>query len=226
MGTWATVRCAGCHSRRCPSVRARRRASASGGWPGHTGRRRTCLLWQGGSPTTVPAPAGRAREPNGPSPWANQPPFPAPTFVRRKGLPSHPTRRPVAVPNLLAQRPASPPGPNGTGAAARSLGKAGPLGPGRRRVRPNSLCQDGSPSRRNRRQAQEAEAAMTNRLMTMTKRLDAVSDEERTKLMALARPVTFLEDEQIFQEHGIADHFWLLRDGEVQLELRVPGSAA
>jgi CRP-like cAMP-binding protein len=67
---------------------------------------------------------------------------------------------------------------------------------------------------------------MTDHLMSMTKRLDAVSDEERATLMALARPVTFLEGERIFEERGTADRFWLLRDGEVQLEMRVPGSTA
>ncbi|NUS11505.1 MAG: cyclic nucleotide-binding domain-containing protein [Streptomyces sp.] len=67
---------------------------------------------------------------------------------------------------------------------------------------------------------------MTTQLMTMTKRLDAVSDEERGTLMALARPVEFPAGARIFEERGKADHFWLLRDGEVRLELRVPGSAA
>ena len=73
---------------------------------------------------------------------------------------------------------------------------------------------------------QKAEEAMTTQLMTMTKRLDAVSDEERGKLMALARAVEFPAGARIFEERGEADRFWLLREGEVRLELRVPGSAA
>lgn len=67
---------------------------------------------------------------------------------------------------------------------------------------------------------------MTTRLMTMTKRLDTVSDEERGKLMSLARQVEFTAGAVIFAERGNADRFWLLRDGEVRLELRVPGSGA
>lgn len=67
---------------------------------------------------------------------------------------------------------------------------------------------------------------MSTQLMTMTKRLEAVSDEELSRLMELARAVEFPADARIFDERGRADRFWLLRDGEVRLELRVPGSAA
>jgi CRP-like cAMP-binding protein len=72
----------------------------------------------------------------------------------------------------------------------------------------------------------DAEAAMTSKLMTMTGRLAALSDEHLTTLMALAREVQFPAGCRIFEERGKADRFWLLRDGEVSLELRVPGSKA
>jgi CRP-like cAMP-binding protein len=64
---------------------------------------------------------------------------------------------------------------------------------------------------------------MATRLMTMTGRLDALSDEHRDKLMALAAEVRFPAGSRIFDEQGRADRFWLLRDGDVALELPVPG---
>jgi CRP-like cAMP-binding protein len=67
---------------------------------------------------------------------------------------------------------------------------------------------------------------MTTQLMTMTKRLEAVSDEGFGKLMALARQAEFPAGARIFEERGKADRFWLLRDGEVRLDQHVPGSAA
>lgn len=67
---------------------------------------------------------------------------------------------------------------------------------------------------------------MTTRLMTMTGRLDALSDAHREGLMALAREVTFPAGLRIFEEHGKADRFWLIRDGDVALELHVPGHPA
>jgi CRP-like cAMP-binding protein len=67
---------------------------------------------------------------------------------------------------------------------------------------------------------------MTTRLMTLPRKLDAPSDDQRDKLMTLARPVDFPADTTIFEERGAANRFWPLRDGEVQLELRVPGTRA
>lgn len=67
---------------------------------------------------------------------------------------------------------------------------------------------------------------MTTRMMTTTKRLDAVSDGELGKLMVLAQPVEFPAGTRSFEERGNADRFWIVGDGKVRLELRVPGSAA
>lgn len=67
---------------------------------------------------------------------------------------------------------------------------------------------------------------MTTRLMTMTGRLDALSDEHRGRLMALAREVEFPVGARVFEERGSADRFWFVREGEVALRLRVPGGEA
>ncbi|WP_329139897.1 cyclic nucleotide-binding domain-containing protein [Streptomyces sp. NBC_01476] len=67
---------------------------------------------------------------------------------------------------------------------------------------------------------------MTTRLMTMAGRLDALTDEHRDKLMALAEEVDFPAGTRIFEERGKADRFWFLRDGEVALQLHVPGRPA
>jgi CRP-like cAMP-binding protein len=64
---------------------------------------------------------------------------------------------------------------------------------------------------------------MTTRLMTMTSRLDTLSDDHRAKLMALAEEVEFPAGKSIFEERAKADRFWLIREGEIALELRVPG---
>lgn len=64
---------------------------------------------------------------------------------------------------------------------------------------------------------------MTAKLMTMTRQLEVLADEHRERLMALAREVEFPADTRVFEERGPADRFWILRDGEVALDLRVPG---
>ncbi|MFG1807742.1 cyclic nucleotide-binding domain-containing protein [Streptomyces sp. NPDC049040] len=61
------------------------------------------------------------------------------------------------------------------------------------------------------------------KLMTMTGRLAALPDEHLARLMALAREVTFPAGRRIFEEKGKADRFWIIRDGDVSLELHVPG---
>jgi CRP-like cAMP-binding protein len=43
------------------------------------------------------------------------------------------------------------------------------------------------------------------------------------ELCAEARPVTYPTGERIFTEGGEADRFWLIEDGTVALDLRVPG---
>lgn len=67
---------------------------------------------------------------------------------------------------------------------------------------------------------------MTTKLMTMTGRLAALSDEHLDRLMVLGREVDFPAGGRIFEEKGKADRFWILRDGDVALELHVPGRPA
>lgn len=61
------------------------------------------------------------------------------------------------------------------------------------------------------------------KLMTMTGRLAALPDEHLARLMGLAREVAFPAGQRIFEEKGKADRFWIIRDGDVALELHVPG---
>lgn len=64
---------------------------------------------------------------------------------------------------------------------------------------------------------------MTAKQMTMTGRLAALPDDHRDRLMALAQDVEFPAGRRIFEEKGNADRFWIIRDGDVSLELHVPG---
>lgn len=43
------------------------------------------------------------------------------------------------------------------------------------------------------------------------------------ELCAFARPVAYPAGERIFAEGGVADRFWLIEDGSVALDLRLPG---
>ncbi|NEA60774.1 cyclic nucleotide-binding domain-containing protein [Streptomyces sp. SID13666] len=54
----------------------------------------------------------------------------------------------------------------------------------------------------------------------------AMSAENRDRLMALSREVSFPAGARIFEEGGRADHFWIIRTGAVQLDLHVPGRRA
>lgn len=67
---------------------------------------------------------------------------------------------------------------------------------------------------------------MTTKLMTMTGRLAALPDEHLDRLMALGHEVEFPAGRRIFEEKGKADRFWIIRDGDVALELHVPGRPA
>jgi CRP-like cAMP-binding protein len=67
---------------------------------------------------------------------------------------------------------------------------------------------------------------MTTKLMTMAGRLAALSDERLDLLMALGREVEFPAGRRIFEEKGNADRFWIVRDGDIALELHVPGHPA
>jgi len=51
----------------------------------------------------------------------------------------------------------------------------------------------------------------------------ALSAHQRTALAEIAAPVTFAAGARIFAEGDPADRFWLVDEGSVALDLRVPG---
>jgi CRP-like cAMP-binding protein len=51
----------------------------------------------------------------------------------------------------------------------------------------------------------------------------SLSAEHRERLMALAREVNFPEGARLFREGAVADRFWIVRSGTVNLDFRVPG---
>ncbi|MFE5208099.1 cyclic nucleotide-binding domain-containing protein [Streptomyces sp. NPDC056600] len=53
------------------------------------------------------------------------------------------------------------------------------------------------------------------------KLLTALTPERRERLMTLAREVSFPEDAPIFEEGGVADRFWVVRSGRVDLYQQV-----
>jgi CRP-like cAMP-binding protein len=53
--------------------------------------------------------------------------------------------------------------------------------------------------------------------------LNALSADHRTRLMALAREVSYPADAMIFEAGGTADRFWVVRSGTVSLYQRVVG---
>ncbi|MFF2655141.1 cyclic nucleotide-binding domain-containing protein [Streptomyces sp. NPDC058045] len=53
--------------------------------------------------------------------------------------------------------------------------------------------------------------------------LTALPREDRDRLLALAREVSFPQDARIFEEGNTADRFWVIRSGSVTLDLKVPG---
>lgn len=54
----------------------------------------------------------------------------------------------------------------------------------------------------------------------------ALPEEHRDQLLQLAREVSFPADHRIFEEGGRADRFWIIRSGQVALDLHVPGRRA
>jgi CRP/FNR family cyclic AMP-dependent transcriptional regulator len=50
-----------------------------------------------------------------------------------------------------------------------------------------------------------------------------LTDGQRTALAADAAAVRFAAGERLFDEDGDADRFWLIEDGSVTLDIRVPG---
>ncbi|MFE6758004.1 Crp/Fnr family transcriptional regulator [Streptomyces sp. NPDC057684] len=55
---------------------------------------------------------------------------------------------------------------------------------------------------------------------TMARALPA---EYRERLMSVAREVSFPQGSRLFKEGGHADRFWIIRTGNVSLDLHVPG---
>jgi len=51
----------------------------------------------------------------------------------------------------------------------------------------------------------------------------ALTDEQRAALAGDAAAVMFTAGERLFDEGGSADRFWLIEDGRVALDMRVPG---
>ncbi|WP_129305339.1 cyclic nucleotide-binding domain-containing protein [Streptomyces sp. L2] len=47
--------------------------------------------------------------------------------------------------------------------------------------------------------------------------------EYRSRLMSLARDVSFPQSARLFEEGAHADRFWVVRSGAVALDMRVPG---
>ncbi|WXH42372.1 cyclic nucleotide-binding domain-containing protein [Streptomyces netropsis] len=59
--------------------------------------------------------------------------------------------------------------------------------------------------------------------MKPTGLLAALPEGPRERLMQLGREVSFPAGARIFEEGGRADHFWVIRDGGVNLDIHVPG---
>ncbi|WP_407697339.1 cyclic nucleotide-binding domain-containing protein, partial [Streptomyces kebangsaanensis] len=53
--------------------------------------------------------------------------------------------------------------------------------------------------------------------------LDLLSAAQRERLLAVGLDVSFPAGTRLFDEGGEADRFWLLRSGEVDLDVHVPG---
>ncbi|MEV4433180.1 cyclic nucleotide-binding domain-containing protein [Streptomyces sp. NPDC049585] len=62
--------------------------------------------------------------------------------------------------------------------------------------------------------------------MKRTGVLAALPEEPRERLMALSREVTFDVGTRIFDEGGRADRFWVIRTGNIELDIHVPGRRA
>lgn len=52
---------------------------------------------------------------------------------------------------------------------------------------------------------------------------DRLTDEQRAMLASDGAAVTFAAGGRVFTEGGIADRFWLIEDGGVALDMRIPG---
>lgn len=56
--------------------------------------------------------------------------------------------------------------------------------------------------------------------------LDTLPQLQRERLFSLADERDFRADSRLFDEGGVADRFWLIRSGEVALDVYVPGRRA
>ncbi|MFF7728793.1 Crp/Fnr family transcriptional regulator [Streptomyces sp. NPDC008001] len=56
--------------------------------------------------------------------------------------------------------------------------------------------------------------------------LAAIPEEPRERLLALSSEVTFEAGTRVFEEGGKADRFWIIRTGNVALDIHVPGRRA
>ncbi|MFI8872344.1 Crp/Fnr family transcriptional regulator [Streptomyces sp. NPDC055243] len=59
-----------------------------------------------------------------------------------------------------------------------------------------------------------------------TTMMSALPAEHRSRLMRIARQVSFPAGARIFEEGGHADRFWIVRAGSVVLDMHVPGRRA
>ncbi|MEU7005156.1 cyclic nucleotide-binding domain-containing protein [Streptomyces sp. NPDC046332] len=63
-------------------------------------------------------------------------------------------------------------------------------------------------------------------MSTMRMLLSELAPEARDRLLGQARPVRFPADTRIFRERQLADRFWIIESGRVELDKRLPGSSA
>ncbi|MFG2288207.1 Crp/Fnr family transcriptional regulator [Streptomyces sp. NPDC048595] len=59
--------------------------------------------------------------------------------------------------------------------------------------------------------------------MTSTPLLRVLPADGRERLMEFAHEVSFPEGARIFEERRLADRFWIIRTGSVNLDIQVPG---
>ncbi|MFH8680767.1 Crp/Fnr family transcriptional regulator [Streptomyces lydicus] len=57
--------------------------------------------------------------------------------------------------------------------------------------------------------------------MTTTSLLHALPADGRARLMHFAHEVSFPAGARLFEEHGLADRFWIIRTGSVTLDIRM-----
>ncbi len=62
--------------------------------------------------------------------------------------------------------------------------------------------------------------------MTTTPLLSVLPPDGRERLMQFAHEVSFPEGTRIFEEHRLADRFWIIRTGSVNLDVQVGGRPA